>query len=152
MRVPVHRYERDDDQAMTPMIDVVFLLLIFFICASSGQVIEAVLPTQLNAGKIDVDQPPEQEPPPLLGEVWLTLKQSPTNQTLVELNDTQHDDLTQLQNQLTQLAAVAQEIPVILDISGDVPMGKVIAVYDICRIAKFDNVQFAASPRNVKGE
>ena len=39
MRVPSHHQdvERRDDLAMTPMIDVVFLLLIFFVCASLGQ-------------------------------------------------------------------------------------------------------------------
>ena len=30
---------------MTPLIDVVFLLLIFFVCASTGQIRESLLPT-----------------------------------------------------------------------------------------------------------
>ena len=34
---------------MTPMIDVVFQLLIFFVVASTGQVAEALLPTELAA-------------------------------------------------------------------------------------------------------
>ena len=38
---------------MTPMIDVVFLLLIFFVCASIGQIPESLLPTPLNSGSID---------------------------------------------------------------------------------------------------
>ena len=44
------RHDQRDDNSMTPMIDVVFLLLIFFICASVGQRSEALLPTQLAEG------------------------------------------------------------------------------------------------------
>ena len=51
VRVPSsysHSSERAE-AAMTPMIDVVFLLLIFFVWTSSFQAIEAVLPSQLTS-------------------------------------------------------------------------------------------------------
>ena len=50
MQIPSYSRRRADrgDEAMTPMIDVVFLLLIFFICAAAGQVKEAVLPTEMS--------------------------------------------------------------------------------------------------------
>ena len=38
---------------MTPLIDVVFLLLIFFVCASTGQIRESLLPTELSGGSIE---------------------------------------------------------------------------------------------------
>ena len=37
----------DIDAAMTPMIDVVFLLLVFFVWTASFQIIEQALPSQL---------------------------------------------------------------------------------------------------------
>ena len=45
MKIPSAHYDRqlDDSQAMTPLIDVVFLLLIFFVCASTDQVRELSL-------------------------------------------------------------------------------------------------------------
>ncbi|HCK54980.1 MAG TPA: hypothetical protein DIC23_17315, partial [Planctomycetaceae bacterium] len=58
MRVPsthFHR-QRDDSQAMTPLIDVVFLLLIFFVCASTDQVRESLLPTELSGGAIEASE------------------------------------------------------------------------------------------------
>ena len=48
MRVPSHHDDRrQTDVAMTPMIDVVFQLLIFFICTASFQLAEELLPTSL---------------------------------------------------------------------------------------------------------
>ena len=81
MRVPSSRNHDDDasDRAMTPMIDVVFLLLIFFVCASAGQAIEETLPTHLNMGSIETDVLPQQDPEPKGDEVWLTIKQIDEN-------------------------------------------------------------------------
>ena len=39
----------DIDKAMTPMIDVVFLLLVFFVWTASFQIIEHVLPSKMSA-------------------------------------------------------------------------------------------------------
>ncbi|HCS54890.1 MAG TPA: biopolymer transporter ExbD, partial [Planctomycetaceae bacterium] len=36
-----------EDQTMTPMIDIVFLLLVFFVCVATDQVVEMSLPTEL---------------------------------------------------------------------------------------------------------
>src|SRR5205814_9545565 len=51
MRLPT--YDQTDrgriDVKMTPMIDVVFQLLIFFVCTVSFQALEEVLPTHLRA-------------------------------------------------------------------------------------------------------
>ena len=63
MRIPSRQREGDtDNTAMTPMIDVIFQLLIFFICASAGQVQEAHLPTELAPGSIEAVQPLGQVP------------------------------------------------------------------------------------------
>ena len=49
MKIPSSRDRQSlaDGNTMTPMIDVVFLLLIFFVCASIGAVREDIMPTRL---------------------------------------------------------------------------------------------------------
>lgn len=130
--------------AMTPLIDVVFQLLIFFICASTGHMKELLLPTDFRAGSIGAAAAPEAEKP--LGEVWVKLHRT-NDQTVAFLEGREFRDLGQLEQTLAALAAAATEIPVILDIAGDVPLGDVIRVYDACRAAHFRTVNFAADAR-----
>ena len=51
MRTPSYQNDRREglDVKMTPMIDVVFLLLIFFVATASFQMVEHVLPSSLQA-------------------------------------------------------------------------------------------------------
>ena len=57
MRIPSRHNRRTyiDGESMTPMIDVVFLLLVFFVVASIGQKPEAQLPAELGRGETDAD-------------------------------------------------------------------------------------------------
>lgn len=143
MRIPTsHQSGRPtENSSMTPMIDVVFLLLIFFVCASVGQLRELLLPTDLAAGSIESATPVDQPKP--LGEVWLHLERRNGNETVIKLNDREYTDFGELQTTLRELAEIASEIPVILDTEPDVPMGDMIRVYDTCRAANFDTIQFA---------
>ncbi|QDT28713.1 Biopolymer transport protein ExbD/TolR [Gimesia panareensis] len=131
---------------MTPMIDVVFLLLIFFISASANQIREFLLPTELATGSIESTETVPQEKP--LGEVWLKLKRR-DDQTIVELNDREYAQFDQLKQTLTELAALAPEIPVILDINEDVPLGEMIRTYDTCLAAGFQSINFATDASKV---
>jgi len=147
MRIPTH-HDRDDDrddQSMTPMIDVVFLLLIFFVCASVGQIRESLLPTELSAGTIESDAVVERPKP--LGEVWLHLRRTDDLRTVTELNGSEYRDFASLKANLIELAQLAPEIPVILDIEPDVPLGDLIRVYDTCRAAEFQSINFAAEAK-----
>jgi len=140
-----YRQQERDDSFMTLMIDVVFLLLIFFVLASAGQIKESHLETPLTGGSVetavDVDRPRP------LGEVMITLKiNEATGRTLAELNDQRFEDWNTLRDTLQQLAAIAPEIPVTLDIAQGVPVGDFIDIYDTCRAANFDTVRWAARP------
>lgn len=131
---------------MTPMIDVVFLLLIFFVCASIGQIPESLLPTPLSSGSLEATE--QVDVPQPLGEVWVKLRRvvGPEESiTRAELNDQTYDDWTELRGTLKELASVAPEIPVILDIGATVPVGDLVDIYDTCRGAGFDTVKFAAT-------
>ena len=55
----------DMDAAMTPMIDVVFLLLVFFVWTASFQIIEQILPSQMSS-QVGSDVQDLSEPPPEL--------------------------------------------------------------------------------------
>jgi biopolymer transport protein ExbD len=133
---------------MTPMIDVVFLLLIFFVCASVGQIRESTLATPLAAGSVEAVDPVESPKP--LGEVWVRLARRGAGEgavTTAEVNNLLYDDWDRLRGTLRELASVAPEIPVILDIGQSVPVGDFVDIYDTCRSAGFDNIQFATAPQ-----
>ena len=131
------------DDAMTPMIDVVFQLLIFFVIASTGQVAEAFLPTELPAtGAVETPaEPLEREP--WADEVWIRLFRD-ADRTVADVNGTVYENLDQLVQILRALAEISRDNPVILDIAGDVPLGDLIRVYDASRAAGFESVSFAA--------
>jgi biopolymer transport protein ExbD len=133
---------------MTPMIDVVFLLLIFFVCASVGQIRESSLPTPLAAGSIEAVDPVED--PQQLEDVWVRLTRRGEGEgaiTIAEVNNQLYENWDRLRGTLRELAGIAPEIPVILDIDHGVPVGDFVDILDTCRSAGFDNVQFATAPQ-----
>jgi biopolymer transport protein ExbD len=48
---------------------------------------------------------------------------------------------------LRSVVAIDATLPVILDVAGDVPLGDMIEVYDLSRLAGFERIQFAARAR-----
>ena len=132
------------EQALTPMIDLVFLLLTFWICASVGRVSEQVLATELAGSAVAAETIPAEDPPPL-GELWVRLERAGAA-TTVTVNGRTYADLSELEGVLRGVAAAgaAGEVPVILDVGGAVPAGDVVRVYDAARAAGFEAVSFAA--------
>jgi biopolymer transport protein ExbD len=141
MRIPTSHARRSgfDQTAMTPLIDVVFQLLIFFICATTGHIRELILPADLAAGvgsaAVEVVEKP-------LGEVWVRLRRD-GDLTVANLEGTDYEDAARLAEVLKALSQAAPEIPVILEVAEDVPLGDVVRVYDLCRAGGFDTVSFA---------
>jgi biopolymer transport protein ExbD len=153
MRIPSshsHTRERRDDGVMTPMIDVVFLLLIFFVCAAAGHVRESVLSTEMTApGSVESQEPADREPWTV--EVWLTLRLDDTGRTVVALNQGQQfRDIRELEQRLSALAEIDPENPVILDVGPRVPMRDFIAVYDTCLKAGFETPNIAANAADLR--
>ena len=147
MRRP--QYHRPDQSSfdinMTPMIDVVFQLLIFFVCTTNFQVMEELLPSNLlGPGSVAAANiPPELED---LEEVVIKLS---AEQGLPRwrVNQRTYTNGNELRSMLAALAQLSSDLPVILDISPDVAMGNVIDLYDVCRLAGFEKIQFAAGVR-----
>jgi biopolymer transport protein ExbD len=154
MRVPSskHQGKVQFDQAMTPMIDCVFLLLIFFVCASVGRIAESLMSVDLSSGNIAAsDVNPIETKPAWVTDVWLKLKWDETaNRTFVEMNDRKFTDFEPLEADLRSLAELSPDSPIILDIEGRVPAGDVIRVDDTCRAAGFRSINYAADPEKLK--
>ena len=130
------------DVAMTPMIDVVFMLLIFFVWTASFQIAELVLPSSL------VTQSQGQ------GEHEVDLELQDLDRVVVHVgwdgaapnwivNDVPVASFDGVRTRLLAVARIKASLPVLVDPQPAVPLGHVIDVYDAARQAGFQNVQFA---------
>ncbi len=148
-------YHRDDrgrlDVKMTPMIDVIFLLLIFFVCTASFQPAEEILPTSLSLpGSIESPVPVDPEIEDL---EEIVVKVLWVGEIAWEINQREYRRLDEVRGVLDAIARRVQpDVPVILDVDGIVPMESVIDVYDICRRVGLEKIRFAASSESLAGE
>lgn len=144
MRI-AHSYteRRPVEMMMTPLIDVVFLLLIFFICTASFQIPEQVMPASLlGAGSTA----PEIKIEPEIVLERIVVKVQPAQGGLQWIvNERPCESLLEVRQRLAQIAQIDVHLPVILDPAAPVPLGEVIDIYDICRLLGFDKIQFATS-------
>jgi biopolymer transport protein ExbD len=137
--------ETDLDSAMTPMIDVVFLLLVFFVWTASFQIVEQILPTtmsaQLGSEQSDVQPPPE---PQDFEDV--VVKIGWDGQAVNwSINAQPLDSLKAVGAQLTTISQIQTEATVILHPQKIVPLGHVIEVYDVAKGVGFEKVSFAVN-------
>ena len=144
-------YHRDPhgrlDVKMTPMIDVIFLLLIFFVCTASFQPPEEVLPVQMpSSGAIaaEVEIPEVAD----LGEIVVKVlwrRVGDEWHARWEINGRRYENLAEVETVLRAIREVKADLPVILDVEPPVPMENVIDVHDVCLKVGLEQVQFAAS-------
>jgi len=146
MRLPGHHRNGHErlDVKMTPMIDVIFLLLIFFVCTASFQAIENVLPTNLAlSGSIESAEPVD---PELLDLDEIVVKVLWMEGAIGwEINGRRYQRLDEVAAVLKAVADLRRDLPVILDVDGRVSIENVLDVYDRCRQIGLERVQFAAS-------
>lgn len=133
---------------MTPMIDMVFLLIIFFVWTSGFDVAEKLLPTRLspNSSKtgqgVTLEPTPEQDFDPVIVRIRRV-----EGQSVWEVNGAPVGSLQELESQFRELAGLISSAPVSIIPSGDVPIGDAIDVYDAARASGFTKIQF---PQNLK--
>ena len=136
------------DLQLTPIIDCVFLLMIYFIFSSNFNIAEQLLPSQLSAaagsGAASTDTPPPPEAD--FEDVVVRILWQGSAPTWA-VNDTPVPSLAALQQTLAQVARIKRNAPIILHPDPEVPLGDVIEVYDISRLVGFEKVQFAASSK-----
>jgi biopolymer transport protein ExbD len=145
-RMSTYRQQRRDlDVKMTPMIDVVFLLLVFFLWTASFRITEQVLPSNVSASS--AAQPAASQTPlpeEDFDEVVIRVLWSDGRPSW-EVNAVPVGSLDQVRRTLAALAAVKSDAPVIIHPARQVPLGHVIDLYDLTRLEGFRKVQFTAS-------
>lgn len=137
MRIPKARTGPvcDFDRTVTPMVDVVFQLLVFFVLASGGRVAEQSLSTVLAGGNVSATVSAASAKP---GEDhWIHLSRNASQQrTRIVLAGRTYADHSAFPAALQEIAGGGSDNSrVILDVTGDVPLGDVIFVYDACLCA-----------------
>ncbi len=147
MRVPSHITRADSrrDATMTPMIDVVFLLLIFFLCTASFQIHEQVLPSDLRFERSEGDRAGELAQPLVDLERVIVKISWADGRPAWEVNRRPQASWSDLVEVLAAAAAVEPDLPILLDPANAVPLGHVIEVYDLSRGLGFTTIQFAAA-------
>ena len=136
----------DIDQAMTPMIDVVFLLLVFFVWTASFQVIEQILPSELSS-QIG-NQQSALTPPPIkdFEDIIITVSYA-NGRPGWTLNQQPIKRIAEIEKRLTAIATVNAAAPVILHPQPNVPLEFVIQSYDAAKLSGFTKVAFAVNPQ-----
>jgi biopolymer transport protein ExbD len=135
------------DVQMTPMIDVVFQLLIFFVCTVSFKAQEESLPaTPRLKATLGGSGAAEAPPPELedLAEVEILVRRTAGAVEWVVNRET-CATLADVRRRMTALSRIGEmkaKVPVILDVADDVPMAASIDVYDLCLSLGYEKVQF----------
>ena len=136
--------DRELEIKMTPMIDVVFLLLVFFVWTASFNIVEnslnAELTSQLGETEIQSDEPP---PEIDFDEIVIRIFWD-VNPTWT-INDLPMESYDELKNRLKRIAKIKNDASLIIHPENDVPLGEVINVFDTSQLAGFINVQFATN-------
>ena len=126
---------------MTPIIDVIFLLLVFFVCTANFYPLEEILPMDTT---LPGDTPAEMIhfDPVNLDVVLIQI--SFDQQPHWQIEGNQCTSLLAVQSILRLIRDVREDIPVIIESAENVPMKEVIDVFDVCYRVGLSRVQFAA--------
>ncbi len=131
---------------MTPMIDVIFQLLIFFICTSSFQLPEKLFPTPIQTllgNQSSELAEPVELPPEIQDFEEIAILVHYEKGPWWEIYGNKIQTFSGLENMLQALAAECADVPLILDIDPNVPMENVIQVYSSAKKNGFEKIQFA---------
>jgi biopolymer transport protein ExbD len=131
--------------SMTPMIDVIFLLLVFFITTSSFQVVEKLLPSGVSDLKSVAggnSDPPPEVTQAMLEQIVIKLSLN-GNDVVAVLNGQPLASLDELFQRLKTIGQVSPNAPVIIDPDAKVPAGVVVKAYDRARASGLTSVFMA---------
>jgi len=126
------------DSMMTPMIDVVFLLLVFFLTTASFQRLEKLLPSSVSA-KSDTTLGQSQDTPPSppqedIHDCVIKLKNQ-GDQIEYQWNGLVVASLQEIQERLAAILKVRADIPIIVDPEDSILAGDALRVYDTAKRA-----------------
>lgn len=145
MRPPANHDQGSLEIKMTPMIDVVFLLLVFFVWTSSFELPEFDLPSAIaetaDAGSQTNSSTPKPAEP--FDEIVIRIRQV-GQQAEIRLGEDSIPGSAELLARLSEIATLGVQPAVIVHPEATVKMTTAIEVYDTARIAGFTRVLFAA--------
>ncbi|MEI6524741.1 MAG: biopolymer transporter ExbD [Planctomycetota bacterium] len=126
------------DSMMTPMIDVVFLLLVFFLTTSSFQRLEKLLPSSVSARSDSTlgesqDTPPSPPQEDIHDCVIKITRQG--NQLEYQWNGLAVGSLQEIQDRLQGILKVRADVPIIVDPDDSILAGDALHVYDMVKRA-----------------
>lgn len=148
MRLPRASREHSLQPPMTPLIDVVFLLLVFFVWNSSFDPPEFQLGVQIASDPaktvgMQSAQPQEPlEPKPMVDEVILEIEQQ-GNQISYRINSTPVANLADLERRLRLIHRSGAEPSIILKPMAEVVLGSIVDVFDLALAIGFVEVLLA---------
>jgi biopolymer transport protein ExbD len=133
---------------MTPMIDMVFLLIVYFVWTSGDLAQEMLLPSRISEQSGTAASPNTDIPPPEADFDPVVVRVSwEDGATVWRVNDQPLASLNELREVLQKLADIKRDAPVILHPDPEVPLGSVIDGYDLSRVIGFEKIQFATTAR-----
>ena len=157
MRLPSHVVRNGSNPlgaAMMPMIDVVFLLLVFFLCTATFEAPEEDLAASLLVSNLtsgSMAETVQESPDPPLEEVTLVGARA-GEETIWTLNEgASRPAGPQLVELLTGLSGADRTLPVTIEAGGAVPLGDLVQAYDAARAAGFARVLIATSVKPAEG-
>lgn len=133
MRIGRQLQEESSSMQMAPLIDIVFLTLIFFMVTSVYSNLESEVDIQLPTAESAI------QTERIRGEIFINLK---SDGTIVVNN--REMDLARLQEVLDSVAKHFPGGSVILRGDKNAMLGRAIEVLDCCRKADIQNISFAA--------
>ncbi|MEM9587534.1 MAG: biopolymer transporter ExbD [Planctomycetota bacterium] len=128
---------------MTPMIDVVFLLLVFFVWTSSFELPEFDLSAAIAAPPIGSAEADAAQPPPEAFDELVIRIVRQGDRSSIQLSGQPVDDLSVLRSRLDAVVSLGVQPPVIIDPDDGVTMDLAISVYDTAVAVGLDRVLFA---------
>ncbi len=124
------------DNMMTPMIDVVFLLLVFFLTTASFQRLEKLLPSSVSASS-DSTLGESQDTPPVPPQEDIhdcVIKiQRQENQIEYQWNGVRVESLEAIEQRLIGILKVRADVPIIVDPDDSILAGDALGVYDLAK-------------------
>ena len=128
-------------RVMTPMIDVIFLLLVFFVCTANFTPPEEILPMDTT---LPGTVPAEVVLPDPVNLDIVLIQITFENKLRWQVAENQCTSLQEVQNILQSIRNMKEDIPVIIESADNVPTENVVDVYDVCRRTGLSRIQFSA--------
>ena len=149
MKTPKAAENASFELNLTSMIDVIFLLLVFFVCTSDFKEPEKFLPTNVNGQGAIVGETTQTQEQRDLGKIVARVIVDASGRVAYAIDGKPLDSIDQVEAALGALQEIAPDVPVVVDPDYAAPLENVLDVYDCARRVGLAKIKFAASPQSL---